>query len=108
MPFNYLRLRSTANYMITRYGKLCQLRRSSVDRPCTAAVLQYLPREMDGNLIQFGDRRAIVKVEGLTVPPDHELDRFVDFYGIDHRIVAPPGKLDVAGTIIYWELQIRK
>lgn len=117
--FDYSRAQRVSHRQIAKFGggeNNARLDRSGVLRMCTVVLVEYKPQERDGNLIQFTDRRALVSPIGLTIDPDNELDVLVTgkfvagvWQQLERlRIVVPPGKLAPAGTVIYWELQVRK
>jgi len=104
--------RATADRIISEWGFTAVLRRTSGDRACEAALVDFSPRERDGQLIQAVDRRFILKATGLTVPPYQEVDKFVrtdpDTSAEEVlRIVEPPGKLEHQGRIVYWTIHCR-
>ena len=103
MAFDYTRAQQTVDRQIKRFGKAAVLRRSGVDRPCHAALLDYNPHGKD--LILEGARRALVSPLGLDVPPNHELDLLV-FDGEVLRIVAPVKGPRPSGTAVYYDLMV--
>lgn len=107
---DYARAQVTADMQIAAFGGPAVLRRGLVDRPCTAAILQFSTAERQGSLIQWDDKRILVSglsLEGQS-PPDNELDQLV-FKGVAYKIVAPPSNLAPDGeTVLYWELVCRK
>lgn len=114
MAYNYARVQNRADQLIRKYGRAAVLRRTSGDRPVRAVLIDYTTRERAGDLIQASDQKALVSAKGLTVPPDNEEDVLVIGAGPtfvapfeELKIVAPPSKLDPAGTVVYWELQVR-
>lgn len=114
MAYNYGRVQGRAHQLISKYGRDAVLRRSSGDRSIKCVLIDFSTQERQGGLVQFGDQKALVSALGLTVPPDFEedvlvvggTDKFVSPF-TTYRLVAPPSKLDPAGTVIYWELQVR-
>jgi hypothetical protein len=90
------------------------LRRLSGDRDCIAVEVDFTPQERAGQLINPTDRLFLVSPKDLVVPPVEDRDVLVTFVvGSDTvedehlKIVQPPGKLAPAGTVVYWELQVR-
>lgn len=73
--------RSFADRMIRKYGVRGFLRRNSVNRAITVALIEWDPREKGLRL--EGSRRALISAldpdtgAPLAVPPDHELDQLV-------------------------------
>lgn len=106
MAFDVSRAQRTAHRQIARFGGgegLARLRRGGVDRACTAALLEFSPRERD--LILEGARRALVSVIGLAVPPDHEQDLLV-VGGEVLRIVLPARGPRPSGDPIFHDLTV--
>lgn len=81
-----------ANYMIATHGGRGKLRRGTTDRNCSAALIDWTPREQGLRL--EGSRRALISaldpVTGLplAIPPDHEQDQLV-FGGSVYRLPLP-------------------
>jgi hypothetical protein len=67
-------------------------------------VLDYADSDRDGTLIQYGDKKVLVSVEGLTIEP--KLSDKVSIGGSSHNIVAIK-PLNPGGTIVMYEIQIR-
>lgn len=118
VAYNYGRTRATADRLIRKFGRsrAAVLRRDGVDRKISVVMLNYSTSEVgrSGGLIQSADQRAYVSAVDLDIPPDNERDVLVIGSGPkfvapfeEWRIVAPPIKLDPAGTVVYWELQVR-
>lgn len=106
MAFNLTRAKNTAHTQIAKFGGGVgrgKLRRADVDRVCTAAMLEFNPR--DRNLILDGARRVLISTHNLTVPPDHEQDLFV-FGGEVMRIVAPVRGPRPSGDPIFYDLMV--
>lgn len=101
--YNFDRAQKAADHQIRRFGGAARLRRSGVDRTCTAAFLEYSPREK--GLLLDGARRVLVSPLGLSEPPNHELDLLV-FAGSIYRIIAPVGGPRPAGKPIYYDLAV--
>ena len=108
MAYNYLRARSVADRMITKYGAPAALRRADGDRLCIACELEFEPRETT-RLANPTARLFLVSTRYLEVPPNNEKDRLITFVnGVEAetlKIIAPPGRLAPAGIVVYWELQ---
>lgn len=96
------------------------LRRRGVgDRPVTACVSVFSPREKQGQAINPEDRKARISalVPGglpLAPDPDQEQDVLIVFNpdGTEqapYRIVAKPGREEpVPGLVLFWTLQVRR
>lgn len=113
---DYQRFKDTASDMISRWGMTAVLRRVGMaDRTCTVVITNFSPMERTGNLRNPLDRKALVSADGLTVPPDPDKDRLVTFVQPDGtvedetlKIVEPPGRVDMAGKVVYYKLAVRR
>lgn len=115
MAADYDRFRATADNMITKYGMAAKLRRGDVDRDCTVVITNYSPMERAGQLINLTDRKVLMSAIGLTVPPSEEDDVLVTFVQpagtVEDEILtiaAPPGRIEMNGTVVMWRLQVRR
>jgi len=67
-----------------------------------------------GAIVNPTPRIFLIAPIGLTLPPNNEKDSLVTLVYLSDpeqvsevlRIIAPPEKLDGAGVIIYWEIQV--
>lgn len=100
---NIARLKATALRMITRWGRTAQLDRSGSLRNCKCAIVDYRPRDRD--LVTDGARRALIAAQGLTIPPDRELDILV-FNGQRFRFAAKPTVYGPDGTDILYDCEV--
>jgi hypothetical protein len=117
VAFDYTRPRATAERLIDRFGQTGALRRmvsdndpfnptlTPVDYACTFAVLDYSKRDIDGTLIRQTDQQIYLSTRGLTVVPD-VTDKIVVGGVVLTIINIKP--LSPAGTVVYYELQVRK
>lgn len=115
---DYDRFKATANAMIARWGMKAVLRRVGMaDRWVTVVITNYTPMERTGQMRNPLDRKALVSVDGMTLPPDQERDRLITFMQpigavpIEHeslKIVEPPGRVDMAGEAVLYRLSVRK
>lgn len=113
---DYSNFRNTANDMIARWGMRAVLRRVGMaDRSCTVVITNFSPAERTGQMRNPTDRKVLLSVDGLTVPPDQERDRLVTFVQPDGtvenetlKIVEPPGKIEMAGQVVVYRLAVRK
>lgn len=114
MAYNYPRAQGVAARMIQKFGAACVLRRDAhTDRDCIAAEIDYTPVERQGKLINPVARLFLVQAKDLSQPPVSGKDALVTFNGDGTenevlRIIAPPGRLSPARTVVYWELQCVK
>lgn len=116
VAFDYTRTRATAERLIARFGQTGTLRRTvsdddpfnptqtTTDYPCTFAVLDYEKRDVDGTLIKQTDQMAYVSTAGLSIAPE-TTDRLV--IGGTPFTVVNVKPLSPAGTVVYFELQVR-
>jgi hypothetical protein len=115
---NFARLQQTAEGMISKWGSDAVLRRSTGDRWCRVAITAYTPQERSGSLRNPVDRKALISVIGLIVPPDQEKDRLVTFVQpmdpnnpvVDEilKITEPPGKVGTSYQTIFYRVSVRK
>ncbi len=115
--FNYARTRATAERLLARFGQTGALRRMvsnndpfnpelvPTDYPCTFAVLDYAKKDVDGTLIKQTDQMVYLSTAGLSVPPE-TTDRLV--VADSPLTVVNVKPLSPAGTVVFWELQVRK
>lgn len=115
--FNYARTRATAERLIERFGQTGALRRTTsdsdpfnpaqttADHVCTFAVLDYAKRDVDGTLIKQTDQMVYLSTSGLAIAPE-TTDRLV--VGGTALTIVSVKPLSPAGTVVMWELQVRK
>lgn len=115
--FDYTRTRATAERLIARFGQTGALRRvtsdadpfnpsqTTTDYPCTFAVLDYAKSLVDGTLIKETDQMCYLSTSGLSVSPE-TTDKLV-VAGAPLTIVNVK-PLSPAGTVLMWELQVRR
>jgi len=105
VAFNYTRSQQTAHRQIARFGGPAKLRRNGVDRDCTAAVVDFDPK--DRNLILDGARRVLVSPlhngAPLAIPPNHEQDLLI-YKGEVLMLVQPPRGPRPAAISIFYDL----
>jgi hypothetical protein len=118
--FDYQRARQTADRLLTKFGQSATLRQTSTtggvpwdpgsgtttttDTTVTLAVTDYTVAEIDGTLIQAGDRRAYISAEGTVAAP--ALTDTLIVGGINYSVVAVK-PLNPGGTVVMWEVQAR-
>lgn len=81
--FDYAKTAATAARLLARFGQAATLRRrvtgpynpalggpamTEQDYPCTAAVIDYAARDIDGTLVLQGDKRVLI-APTVAVPP---------------------------------------
>lgn len=115
--FDYIDARNTAVELIDEFGQAGALRRTTsdsdpfnptqttTDYPCTFAVLDYATKDIDGSLIKQTDQMAYLSTAGLTISPT-TTDILV--IGGATRTIVNVKPLSPAGTVLMWELQVRR
>ena len=115
--FDYIDAQNTAVELIAEFGQTGALRRTTSDNdpfnpaqtttdyPCTFAILDYAKSLVDGTLIKETDQMVYMSTSGLSVSPE-TTDRLV-VTGAPLTIVNVK-PLSPAGTVVYYELQIRR
>lgn len=118
--FDYARARQTADRLLTRFGQSATLRQTTVsggdgwdpgsgdtvvtDTTITVAVLEYEVGQIDGTVIQNGDRRVFVSAQGVGVTP---APADVLIVGSDQLRIVNVKPLSPASTVVMWECQCR-
>ena len=116
---NYERFKETASDMIRQWGMRAVLRRNGApDRWCDVVITYFTPYERTGQMRDPLDRKVLLSVDGLAIPPDKERDRLVTYVQpLDEanpvedetlRIVEIPGKIEMAGNTVLYRLAVRK
>lgn len=115
--FDYTRTRATAERLLSRFGQTGALRRTTsdadpfnpvqttADYPCTFAVLDDAKKDINGTLIRETDQMVYLSTAGLSVTPE-TTDQLV--VGGAPLTVVNVKPLSPAGTVVFYELQIRK
>lgn len=117
--FDYTRPRATAARLLERFGQTGVIRRLTqgagephnpgpavpADHPCTFVVDIYKTFERDGTLIKAGDKKVLVKAEGLAIAPTTS-DKII-IAGEVHTIVSVE-PLSPAGTVVMYTVQARR
>ena len=118
--FDYQAAIVDADNLIRYFGMDAVLRRagsSPEDRPCRVAIIEYDPREKPANLANPTDRKVIMSVANLGVPPDNELDQLVTFVQpptnppVVHEVLpltCKPKPTAPAGVVVIWEFTVRR
>ncbi|MGX9443869.1 hypothetical protein ACWX0K_15005 [Nitrobacteraceae bacterium UC4446_H13] len=126
--FDYARTRATAERLIARFGQVGALRRTTddgdifnptqttADHACTFAVLDYAKSMVDGTLIKQTDQMVYLSTSGLAITPE-TTDRLVvggTWSGSPLKLngavmtIVNVKPLSPAGTVVFWELQVRR
>lgn len=116
----YTSLRSTAARMIGDKGRAMTLHQQTpgtydpatgaaavteVDYDCFGAEFDYPALLIDGTSIQAGDKRVLLAADGLSVEPDVGDD--ITSGSTRRRIIAVKA-IAPAGTVVIWQLQVRR
>ena len=113
---DYGQFKNTASDMIEKWGMRAVLRRVGMaDRSCTVVITNFTPMERTGQMRNPLDRKVLLSARDLDVPPDQEKDRLVTFVQPEGtvedetlKIVEPPGRIDMAGKVVYYRLAVRR
>ncbi|MBB3381793.1 MULTISPECIES: hypothetical protein [unclassified Rhizobium] len=117
VAFDYDKVRSTAERLIAKFGQKGSLRRiasagpdydpvqTSEDFACSFVDLDQSQVHVADMLIQRGDRMIYLSTEGLSITPT--LADKVLIGGIEHAIVDIQ-PLSPGGTVVFWQLQVRR
>jgi hypothetical protein len=120
VTFDYARAKATADRQIQRFGQTGSLRKAGtpsgaaynptpgtpVDHAARFAIVAFEQREIDGTRVLATDKKAILAKGALTVEPlpgDHLVDAASVVYSVVD--VMP---LNPAGTVVMYELQVRR
>lgn len=110
-------MKDAASRIIARFGQAGTLRQivnsgpewapvqTEVDTAITVAVVEYAQEVRDGTLIQSGDLRALVSVEGLSVTPT-TADKLI-VGGVEH-VIARIAPLAPDGVVRFFDMQVRR
>lgn len=121
MAFNYAATAATADRLIKRFGTSATLRRTisdaaaydpatgtvaapaAVDTVCSAVVIDYDQKMIDGTLIRAGDKRVYMSVIGVGLPLAADLFvwQTVTYTVMTVKPLAP------AGVGVLYEIQAR-
>jgi hypothetical protein len=122
MAYSALHGRKVVHRQIKRLGG----RRGAILRdgnpiPVMLRVMDYSSRDRRGDLVDPLARRALISTyapngSDMTTKPDKETDRIIVYAPSDNadstdvettlRIIAKPVPIEVAGTVIMWDLQV--
>ncbi len=116
MPFNYAPLKSSSARLIDRFGYDVTIVRGATVYPVRIVMINYLPTDIDGELIKQTDRKALLAGKDwstgkdLTFTPNPETDKLHD--GANGKLlrivnVTPTAPAGEGDTLVY-ELQLRR
>lgn len=115
--FDYDKARATAERLIAKFGQKGSLRRTSNSGPdydpvqvgedfsCSFVDLDQSQAHVADTLIQRGDRMVYLSTEGLSITPT--LAHKLLIGGAEHAIVDIQ-PLSPGGTVVFWQLQVRR
>lgn len=117
MATNWDHFEDTASRMIERYGMMAVLRRHGApDRWCKVCMVAWTPFEKMA-LVNQVDRKMLIAVDGVDIPPDRERDIVVTYKqpladppveDEQLTIAAPVGKVEMGGETVLWRLTVRR
>lgn len=116
--FNYVKSASTATKLLTNFGRTIQhiavsegvydpttggVTNTETSTDCIACDFDFKANQYDGNLVQFGDRYALLDntISNIDVSDKLVID------SVTWSIVKVE-KLAPAGVLVMWKVQIRK
>lgn len=115
--FDYGKTRATAERLIAKFGQRGSLRRvvnsgpdydpvqTSEDFLCSLVDLDQSQVHVADTLVQRGDRMVYLSTEGLSITPtlpDKVLIGGVEYAIVDIQPLSP------GGTVMFWQLQVRR
>ncbi|MGV1789181.1 hypothetical protein [Rhizobium sp. A37_96] len=115
--FDYDRTRTTAERLIAKFGQKASLRRiassgpdydpvqTSEDFACSLVDLDQSQAHIAETLIQRGDRMVYLSTEGLSITPTLADKMLIG--SAEHAIVDVQ-PLSPGGTVVFWQLQVRR
>lgn len=121
--FDYAGAVVDADEIIQFFGMAAVLRRTGAtptDRPCTVAIVEYLPRDDKAALVNPTDRHVIMSAsnpEVKALPPDNEQDQLVTFVQpptnppVENEVLpltCKPKPTSPAGVPVIWEFTVRR
>lgn len=115
--FDYDKSRATAERLIAKFGQQGSLRRivnsgpgydpiqAGEDFACMLVDLDHSQAHVGDTLIERGDRMVYLSTAGLSITPTLA-DRLL-IGGVEHAIVDIQ-PLSPGGTVVFWQLQVRR
>jgi hypothetical protein len=116
----YTGLRDTAHRMLGDKGRTMTLHKvtpgtydpstgsapiTTTDYTCTGAEFDYPALLIDGTSIQYGDKKVLLSAQGLSAEPDVGDD--ITAGSTKRRIIASKA-VAPSGTVVVWQLQVRR
>jgi len=78
---------------------------AEVDHACTGAEFDFPALLIDGTSIQYGDKKVLLAAQGLDAEPDVGDDITS---GSTRRQVIAVKAVAPSGTVVVWQLQVRR
>lgn len=115
--FDYGKARATAERLIAKFGQRGSLRRivnsgpdydpvqTREDFPCSLVDLEQSQAHVSDTLVQRGDRTVYLSTEELSITPTLADKMLIG--GAEHAIVDIQ-PLSPGGTVVFWQLQVRR
>jgi hypothetical protein len=122
--FDYARSTVTADRLIARFGQAGTLRRPTAtgtaynpvagdpgSHSCRFVVIEWAVGEVDGSRVLSTDMKVLLAKGSLTIDPAPS-DKLV-IGGVEHHIIGPDKGRGIkavapAGTVVFYELQVRR
>lgn len=92
--------------IIAEVGGIAYLRRANINRACVAADIESFARDESGQLMNPRSKIILISALNLDVPPDWQIDSYIDFSGQERRMTAPQTSVAPAGVPAYWEIRV--
>lgn len=102
--FDYARAQASVRRLLDRFGQIGTIKHSGVDTACRIAPVDYSFERLAA-LAATGARQ--VYVEALAFEPVPNVD-LLFIGGLAYKIVPPVRKLDPDGTVVFYELQVKR
>jgi len=118
MSFNYSKAAATATKLLAKFGRTVThtirttgsydpatgaVTITETTQSATAALFDYGTKDIDGTLIQMGDKRALIAPLTTMPKPDDTLT-----VGTVVWTIKQVNELNPAGTTVMYEAQVRK
>lgn len=90
--------------ILTEFGQLGTLRHGGSDHTVKFAVVDYSLDAFGTGMIMTGDRHVYMEATSFEPKANEDL---LYIQGKAHNIIPPVKKVDPAGTVVLYELQVR-
>jgi hypothetical protein len=78
---------------------------TEADHACIGAEFDFPALLIDGTSIQYGDKKVLIAAQGLDVEPD--VGDFITSGSTRRKVIASKA-VAPAGTVVIWQLQVRR